>query len=268
MPVYNCATFLDESISSILAQTYTDFEFIITDDCSSDSSPDIIKKYSAQDNRIVARFNEKNRGVTKTLNDMILQAKGTYIARMDADDISLSQRFALQLKSVDETSSDTVFSHAILINSSGGTVCTIYTPPLETCLKFIPYSCLFIHPTAFIRKDVFLRFGMYNEKFLHGQDWDLWKRVHNNIKFSMVTEPLLKYRMNFTSITFKRLGKESSKEDYESAKACLRNFDYSKFIFYLHKTTMKQRILLLFLRFTHYYHFKYYNLFIKYLFHL
>ncbi len=95
MPVYNSSGYLSDAIESILSQTYSDFEFIIIDDASTDNSIEII--YSYHDPRIVLLKNDINLGVTHSLNKGIKHARGKYIARMDADDIALPQRIELQV---------------------------------------------------------------------------------------------------------------------------------------------------------------------------
>mgnify|MGYP000986518426 CR=1 FL=1 len=97
MPVFNAAKFLDQSISSILNQTFSNFEFIIVDDASTDDSWKIIKSYAKKDKRIVPIKNKINLGVSLTSNIAISQARGKFLARMDADDISLPNRLTLQI---------------------------------------------------------------------------------------------------------------------------------------------------------------------------
>jgi glycosyltransferase involved in cell wall biosynthesis len=97
MPVFNAAKFLDQSISSILDQTFSNFEFIIVDDASTDNSWKIIKSYARKDKRIVSIRNKINLGVSLTSNIAISQAKAKFLARMDADDISLPNRLSLQI---------------------------------------------------------------------------------------------------------------------------------------------------------------------------
>ncbi len=94
MPVYNASRFLKEAIESILQQTFTDFEFIIIDDCSTDNSVAIIKSY--KDDRIQLYFNDKNSGISYTLNKGIKLANAEWIARMDSDDISYPERLQKQ----------------------------------------------------------------------------------------------------------------------------------------------------------------------------
>ena len=98
MPVYNSEKYVAEAIESILCQTYKDFEFIIINDASTDSSLKIIAKYAKQDKRIKLINNKKNVKISASLNKGLSIAKGKYIARMDSDDISLPSRFELQTK--------------------------------------------------------------------------------------------------------------------------------------------------------------------------
>src|SRR6478609_8869067 len=102
MSVYNGARYLKEAVDSILGQTFTDFEFLIVDDCSNDNSPHILKEYAEKDKRIRLIANEFNLGLTKNLNKMITESKGEYLARFDCDDVSLPNRFAAQVNYLDE----------------------------------------------------------------------------------------------------------------------------------------------------------------------
>jgi len=97
MPVYNTAKYLDECIWSILNQTFTDFEFIISDDWSTDWSKEIIKKYAEKDNRIIFLDNPKNRWIVANLNDCLDKAQWEFIAIMESDDVSMPERFEIEL---------------------------------------------------------------------------------------------------------------------------------------------------------------------------
>ena len=97
MPVYNTVDYLEECIESILNQSFTDFEFIISDDGSTDWSKEIIRKYTEQDKRIIFLDNKKNRWICANLNDMVNLASWEYIAIMESDDISYKERFKVQL---------------------------------------------------------------------------------------------------------------------------------------------------------------------------
>lgn len=100
LPAYNAEKYINEAIDSILTQTYRDFELIILNDCSKDRTEEIILSY--EDDRIVYLKNQVNMGVAATLNRGLAAAKGEYVARMDADDISLPERFEKQAAYLDE----------------------------------------------------------------------------------------------------------------------------------------------------------------------
>ena len=102
MPVYNVAPYVAEAIESILRQTYRNFEFVIVDDCSTDGTFDICKKYAGQDSRIVLLHNEQNLKIEGTLNKGLEHCHGKYVVRMDGDDISLPDRFERMKAYLDE----------------------------------------------------------------------------------------------------------------------------------------------------------------------
>ena len=112
MPTYNSESFLRESIDSILNQTFKDFELIVIDDCSTDSSLKIIKEYKRKDNRIFFLKNDKNLGHNKTRNKGLKIAKGKYIAILDSDDISLEKRLEIQYAYLEKN------PHIFLVGSS------------------------------------------------------------------------------------------------------------------------------------------------------
>ena len=102
MPVYNAEKYLREAIDSILRQTFDDFEFIIVNDCSKDTSWDIMQEYARRDPRVILIYNAQNLGEAGARNVGMAQARGQYIAAMDADDVSMADRLALQVKYLDE----------------------------------------------------------------------------------------------------------------------------------------------------------------------
>ena len=119
MPVYNVEKFIAEAIESILDQTYTNFELIIVDDCSTDRTVSIINEYRKKDNRIVFLRNEKNLKICKTLNKAWKQAKGQYILRMDGDDISDVSRIEKMLNYIKSNNVDLIGSYAVSIDEEG-----------------------------------------------------------------------------------------------------------------------------------------------------
>lgn len=202
MSVYNGEAFLREAIESILEQTFSDFEFIIIDDASKDGSREIILSY--KDSRIVFVQNEGNLGLTKSLNIGIRRARGKYIARMDADDISLPQRFERQLEFMD--------AHPDCA------ACGTWYSVVDSALKFqykvehrtdpegINTALFFYnpiaHPTVIFRKEAVLNAEGYNEDFRRSQDYELWIRLSlMGYKMSNLSEILLLYRMSSGNIT-------------------------------------------------------------------
>ncbi|HGF9542707.1 TPA: glycosyltransferase family 2 protein, partial [Acinetobacter baumannii] len=127
LPAYNAELYLKEAIDSVLSQTFTDFELIILNDGSIDRTEEIILSYN--DSRIVYVKNEKNLGLIGTLNKGINLAKGKYIARMDADDICLPERFKKQVDFLEKNNEiDLIGTNAIKINNNGDRIGVINMP--------------------------------------------------------------------------------------------------------------------------------------------
>ena len=120
MPTYNVEKFIGAAVESILTQTWTNFELIIVDDCSTDHTYNILKEYAAKDSRIQLYKNEINSKICKTLNKALCHAKGEFIVRMDGDDVSLPDRFErLYQFLVDNPQVDLVGSNVITIDEEG-----------------------------------------------------------------------------------------------------------------------------------------------------
>lgn len=202
MSVYNAEKYLDDAIQSILKQTYKNFEFIIINDGSNDRSLEIIKKYKNEDDRIIL-ISRENRGLISSLNEGIVKARGRYIARMDADDISLPLRIEKQLQ-VMEHDKDIVVCGS-WINIFGENI-------NEKVARYFEYdkqikanllvSCCFAHPSVMVRKDAFTNNNiLYDERFKNAEDYYLWTQLAKVGKFYNIPEMLLKYRFLETSIT-------------------------------------------------------------------
>ncbi|MFA5173388.1 MAG: glycosyltransferase [Candidatus Paceibacterota bacterium] len=202
MSVYDGAKYLEESIKSIQNQTFSDFEFIIVNDASTDNSLEIIKNFS--DPRIIILNNPKNLGLTKSLNIGLKQASGEYIARLDADDLSFPERLEKQLSFMEKNEDFAlVGSSAVLINEEGKIVGKKNKPIEFFEIKF--HSLLknpFLHPSLFFKKEILAKVGNYNENFSFAQDYELTSRLINlGYKVSNLSEPLIKYRLENNSIT-------------------------------------------------------------------
>lgn len=193
MPVYNTEKFVGEAIESILNQTFMDFEFLIINDASTDKSEKIILSY--QDPRIRYYKNKINMGVARTLNKGLKLAKAEFIARMDADDISLPYRLELQYKRMRKDKSlAMVASYFDLIDEDNRYIRTNKgaTSSEEIYYKLQFHNCLG-HPTVMYRKEVVLKeFNGY--KILESEDVDLWLRISKRYRIVVLNEILVKVR--------------------------------------------------------------------------
>jgi len=209
MSVYNGEKYLTEAIESMLNQTFTNFEFIIIDDGSTDESLAIIQKYSNQDERIILVRNEKNMGLAASLNKGILLARGEFIARMDADDISCKNRLEIQIQHMRENSKLLILGSAVdVIDENRGVRNHIYPPtsPVEIFWSIVSACCIpFIHPTVIFRKELFIKVGYYDVAILAGQDYDLFSRaVMSDLPMECVgnlSEKLLQYRVQRDNVS-------------------------------------------------------------------
>ena len=200
LSVYNTELYLEEAIESILNQTYENFEFIIINDGSTDRSLEIIQSYS--DERIVC-ISHKNKGLITSLNEGIQKAKGKYIARMDADDISLPKRFEIQIEFMEKNLDIGLCGTSV---AAFGEHIKYHVWKLSKDNKTIQTQLLFssplYHPTVIMRRNLILEHNLfYDEKFKHAEDFELWSRFAKYTKISNIQKPLLKYRILEGSIT-------------------------------------------------------------------
>ena len=227
MSVFNGENHLFKAIKSILNQTYENFEFIIINDGSTDKSKEIIESY--HDERIVL-IDQKNKGLTPSLNLGIKVARGKYIARMDADDISHHLRLEKQIIYLKENHLDLVWAKAKFIDESGKLICNKFQPNLKNTLKFLHKFIYIVHPATLFKKSAILDSGLYDEEFKSGQDGDLWRRMKSKgYSFGLIDEYLLDYRITEISISAQN-NNYSKNINYRNAKICLQNFQYRKFI--------------------------------------
>lgn len=208
MTVYNGERYLKEAINSILAQTYTDFEFIIIDDASMDGTSRILNSYTKHgpnfDSRIIIVTNNSNFGLTKSLNIGLRIANGEYIARMDADDISMPARLAMQKEILDTHEDIAVLGGGSeIINETGKSIGVKKMIENSELIGFRMITAnQLAHPTVMFRKSIILANNSYNECFKYVQDYDLWSRlIEKNYTISNIREPLIKYRYHQESLT-------------------------------------------------------------------
>lgn len=196
MPAYNAETYIRDAINSILTQTYSDFEFIIINDGSTDNTANIVREYN--DNRIVFIDNKNNQGLINVLNYGLSIAKGEYIARMDADDISYPQRFEKQVKFLDKHEDvGVVGSWFKAFGSRNFVEKKVKYPKLKDM-----QNCPLAHPTVMLRKSFFNKYNLrYNPKYKHAEDYELWLRASKYMKLANIQEVLLDYRWSEGNIS-------------------------------------------------------------------
>ena len=180
------------SIDSILNQTFTDFEFIIIcDNPQYNDGISLLNEYAGQDNRVKLLFNEVNIGLTKSLNIGLTIARGKYIARMDADDIALDNRFEVQMDEFLKQENLGVCGACV---ECFGTINKIRIFPETKEKMFLFVENCFAHSTIIAKRELMIKYK-YNEECKHAQDYELWFRMYNDgVKFYNVPKVLLKYR--------------------------------------------------------------------------
>ena len=188
MSVYNSEKTLSKSIESILSQTFQNFEFLILDDGSYDDSIKILYKLQKNDDRIKIFRNETNQGLTKSLNYLISNSSGTFLARQDADDISHNSRIENQLQFIEKYQLDACTTRALGMETRKTIPNLSYYLPIKFVLK---YKNPFIHGTLLIKKATMDSIGCYDENFYYSQDYKLMKDlVSKNKKIKIMKKVL------------------------------------------------------------------------------
>jgi glycosyltransferase involved in cell wall biosynthesis len=211
MPVYNAGKYLTQAVDSILNQTFTDFEFLIIDDGSTDNSVEIIKSYS--DRRIRLVINEQNLGISATLNKGIELSSCELVARMDADDISYPERLKKQFDYFLAFPETVMLSTSVrFIDNENKSNEVQIVDHFFNCY-FINFICAQYHPTIMYKRSVVIGHGGY--KMRYSEDFDLWWRLMAaNLKIGHLNEILLDYRNSDNS-----LSKVLKNQEYEDSAA-------------------------------------------------
>lgn len=195
MSVYNGERYLNEAIDSILGQTFTDFEFLIIDDASTDRTPEILRSYD--DPRIRVVTNEENLGLTKSLNKGLALARGEYIARMDADDVSLPERLDVQVEFMERNPEICVCGSWVeIIGHNAGGIWKYPTDGNEIQCRHL-FECSIAHPSAVIKMESLNQNQLqYDITFKRSQDYDLWVRISALCPLANIGRILLKHRIH------------------------------------------------------------------------
>ena len=176
LSTYNSEETIEESLFSILNQTYKNLEILIVDDGSTDNTIEICKKFQLNDERILLYSNKKNIGLTKSLNSLAQKASGSLIARQDADDVSLPERIEKQIQFMNKKKLDAVTTRSLVKqNNKKRPGISFYIPNKLVINRKNP----FIHGTLIIKENVFKDIGYYDERFYFAQDYKLFYDLLN-----------------------------------------------------------------------------------------
>lgn len=194
MPAYNAENFISEAIDSILNQTLSDFELVVINDGSTDKTLQIIENYAKKDDRIVI-ISRENKGLIASRNEGIEMAKGKYIAKMDADDISFPERFEIQISFMKNNNVDICGSRIILF-SNDKIIREQSVPITDVDIKFtLMFMSALAHPTVMMDRKIFdnLKYQQYR----YAEDYKLWTDIAlYGYKMRNLDMPLLKYRIH------------------------------------------------------------------------
>jgi len=201
LPVYNCVRFLAEAVESILAQTWRDFECIVIDDGSTDGSQEIIRRYG--DPRIVLMQNPENLGVAPTLNKGMALARGRYVARMDADDVSCRDRFSVQRRLLDKHTAAGICGAWVRTRCEKGRGHVLSFPAdPATVQAYTLFNNPLAHPVVMWRADFLNKHGLrYDEALDAGQDYELWSRCVRHFPVHNIPRVLLDWRLHGEGVT-------------------------------------------------------------------
>ncbi len=201
LPAYNAEKYIRESLESILSQTFSDFEFIIINNGSTDSTVSIVQSYS--DPRIKLINNSENLGLIASLNLGLQAARGKYIARMDHDDISYPTRFEKEHAYLESHPDIVIVGTWSTIIDPSGNVIKIHKNSLRH--NVIKYELLFgnsiTHPSIMMRRKEILELGGYDPQWINTEDYNLYSRAVKKYELTNLPEPLLYYRVHGGSLT-------------------------------------------------------------------
>jgi hypothetical protein len=206
MPVYNGERFIREAAESVLQQTFPDFELLILDDGSTDSTPEILRRYFQQEPRIRVHRREK-RGFAATLNNGMELARGTFIARMDADDLAHPTRLKRQVDYLTRRPEVGILGTSYwVIDERGRRLDLKRFPTSDLHIRWANLLApAFAHPSVMLRRDVLLHHGLrYDPSFPGAEDFELWIRLLRHTRGANLDQALLEYREHPSSMSSQR----------------------------------------------------------------
>lgn len=220
VPTYNRSEYLSESIDSVLRQTYKDWELIIVDDGSTDSTPKLMEYYLKLDERI-KYYRKKNEGIAKTRNFGIKKSQGEYISVHDSDDIMMPKKLALSLRKLNKTNADFVYTSYFMMDNDSKPY-GVHQPPYKITIQQIIDNAAFPHITILAKRKCFIE-NPYRNYLKYNDDafltWDFYKAGY---KWARISEPLSMVRYHNTRISIgkdkeiRRISEEMRQEAIES----------------------------------------------------
>jgi len=205
MAVYNGQPYVKEAAQSILVQTFEDFEFIIINDGSTDGSKEVLEQFAAQANR-VRLVHQENRGLTASLNRGLNMARGKYVARMDADDISHPERFDRQVDFLESNPEIGVLGTQIKRVDADGNLHGEWILPTDPGVVgwHTLFSTCLCHPTVMMRRSLLDDLNGYAEWAKQAQDYELWTRAVRETRLANLPDTLHQLRRHENSVTAKK----------------------------------------------------------------
>ena len=206
LPVHDAAPYLDAALDSLSRQTLGDFEIIAIDDGSTDGSREILERHAAADPRI-AVHTQAAQGLVATLSRGLALAGGTYLARMDADDVAWPERFAAQAAFLAERPSVALVGGAIQEIDAAGRPGAISRPPTEPAAirALLPTRNCIAHPTVMARRAALIAAGGYRAAFVAAEDYDLWLRLSEAADLANVPAVVLSHRLHQATVSVERV---------------------------------------------------------------
>lgn len=194
IPTYNAARYLAEAVESALNQTYADREVLVVDDGSTDRTPFLLEQYGSA----IRTIRKPNGGTPSALNEGIRQARGEWIAWLSADDAFLPEKLAKQMAYAEaHPECALIYTNWFVVDGRGKTVSHLASPTFRSRadqVEKLLRGCVINGSTTLVRREVYLRAGLFDESLPQAHDWDMWLRLARDYRFGHVAEPLVRYR--------------------------------------------------------------------------
>lgn len=217
MPAYNAQSTIDDSINSVLAQTYTNWELIVVNDCSTDDTVSVVKNFAATDPRIYVHTNNQNLGCAATRNVAVSYARGPWLAFLDSDDIWHPAKLEKQLQFTHETNATITYTATAYINKFGTASNYVLPAEREFSYKSLLRRNIMSCSSVMVRATAMVPFPLHKKGDMH-EDYAAWLQILRKVGYAHgLNEPLLQYRLSDSSKSGKRIN--SAKMVYRAYRA-------------------------------------------------